>query len=86
MNLDLLEKTELHIQPVRLQDANLGEIAQVTAKVLGLPLDRVQVIDVREDSLALDILQQHIEAEQVFGKGKELLEKLAEVKGLTVFP
>lgn len=86
MELDLLEKTEIHIQPVKLLDANLSEIARVTALVLGLSPDRVQVIDVREDSLALDILQQHVQAEQVFGKGKELLEKLSEVTGLTVFP
>lgn len=86
MELNLLEKTEIHIQPVKLLDANLGEISAVTARVLGLPSDRVQVIDVREDNIALDILQQNIKAEQVFGKGKELLAELSKVKGLDVFP
>lgn len=86
MELDLLEKTELHIQPVKLDDANLCEVARVTAMVLGLPADRVQVIDVREDSIALDILQRHIDAAQVFGKGRELLAALAAVSGFGVFP
>lgn len=86
MELNLLEKTEIHIQPVALDDANLGEIARVTAHVLGLPGDRVQVIDVRKDSIALDILQRNIAAEQVFGKGGALLAALAEVRGLKLFP
>lgn len=86
MQLDLLEKTEIHIQPVELTDANLGEIARVTANILGLPADTVQVIDVRADSIALDIMQRNITAEQVFGKGKELLAALAVVGGLRLFP
>jgi molybdenum cofactor synthesis domain-containing protein len=86
VELNLLEKTEIHIQPVLLDDANLGEIARVTARVLGLPDDRVQVIDVRENSIALDILQRNIEAEQVFGKGRALLAALAEIRGLKLFP
>ncbi|MDR7868650.1 MAG: molybdopterin-binding protein [Sporomusaceae bacterium] len=86
MELNLLEKTEIHIQPVKLDDANLGEIARVTAAVLGLQPDRVQVIDVREDSIALDILQQNIRAEQVFGKGRELLAELTKVSGFGIFP
>ncbi|MCR4441486.1 MAG: molybdopterin-binding protein [Peptococcaceae bacterium] len=86
MELNLLEKTEIHIRPVKLDDANLGEISRTAARVLGLPADRVQVIDVREDSIALDVLKRHIKAEQVFGKGKELLGELAKIRGLTVFP
>lgn len=86
MELNLLEKTEIHIQPVMLDDANLGEVARVTAAVLGLPADRVQVIDVREDSIALDILQQNISAKQVFGKGGQLLAELAKVSGFGIFP
>ena len=86
MELDLLEKTEIHIQPVKLDDANLGEIARVTADILGLPCDRVQVIDVREDSLALDILQRNIKAEQVFGRGGALLAALSGVRGMHLFP
>ncbi|MBZ4686466.1 MAG: putative molybdopterin binding domain protein [Clostridiales bacterium] len=86
MDLNLLEKTELWIENLKLKSANLNEIAEVVAEVLQLPRDKVLVVDVRENHITLDILQQQIEAEKFFGKKKQLLGALAEVPGVEIFP
>lgn len=85
MDLNLLEKTELWIENLKLKSANLNEIAEVVAEVLQLPRDKVLVVDVRENHITLDILQQQIEAEKFFGKKKQLLGALAEVPGVEIF-
>lgn len=83
--LNLLEKTEICIKPIELNQANLSSIAAVTAKVLGIEERFVQVIDVRSDSISLDILAPDIKAESVYGKGRQLLENLSKIQGASVF-
>lgn len=84
MQLNLLEKTELRINNVVMQDANLSDIAAVTAAVLLLPPDKVLVIDVRADHFCLDILEKSLSMEQIVGKEQVLLARLGEVPGLTI--
>lgn len=84
MELNLLEKTELRVQNILMKDVNLNEIAQIVAKVLELPQEKVLVIDVREDHVCLDILEKTVSINQIIGKEQELLENLQQVAGLTV--
>ncbi|ABB15031.1 molybdopterin-binding protein [Carboxydothermus hydrogenoformans] len=86
MELNLLEKTELWIENIKLQNANLSTIAEVVADVLEIPKDKVLVVDVRENHITLDILQKTIQAEQVFGKKQQLLKKLSEIPGVNIVP
>jgi nicotinate-nucleotide pyrophosphorylase (carboxylating) len=84
MELDLLEKTELWLQPIRLQNANLQTIGRTVAEVLGLGPDEVLVTDVREESVTLDILRRTVLADQIVGKRQVLLERLATIPGVTI--
>lgn len=85
MSLNTLNKTEIWIGPVKLENANLTDIAEITAKVLNLPSDRVLVVDVREDHISLDILVEEIDAEAIIGKKKTLLDALSHVSGFDAF-
>ncbi len=86
MDLNLLEKTELWIENLKLNNADLNEIAEVVSQTLELPRDKVLVVDVRENRITLDILQHQIKAEQFFGKKKQLLNALAKVAGVEISP
>ncbi|WP_366924356.1 competence/damage-inducible protein A [Metallumcola ferriviriculae] len=86
MELNLLEKTELWIENLKLNNANLNEIAQVVSQTLMLPREKVLVVDVRETHITLDILQRYIHAEQFFGKKRQLLAALSQVSGVEIFP
>lgn len=86
MDLNLLQKTELWITDIELCKANLNEIAAAVARVLELPVDAVIVIDVRGNTLALDILRRKVKAAQIVGKAKEMLDALAGLSGVVVTP
>ena len=58
---DLLEKTELRIERVELDQVDLEAVARTVADVLGVGHDEVLVIDARDDLLALDILRRTID-------------------------
>ena len=62
---DTLEKTEIRVERIGLDGANLTELAATVADVLGLPRDEVLVIDARDDLLALDVLRRSIDAYQL---------------------
>ncbi|WP_371375187.1 molybdopterin-binding protein [Sporomusa aerivorans] len=82
MDLNLLEKTELKIYGLNLQSVNLTRVAEVVAKVLGLPVREVLVVDVRYDHICLDILAKSIDMRQIIGKEQALLYELAAIDGL----
>lgn len=82
MQLNLLEKTELKIYGLKLQNVNLSKIAEVAAGVLGLPAAEVLVVDVRYDHICLDILAKSVDMHQIVGKEQALLAALATVEGL----
>ncbi|OIQ50532.1 putative nicotinate-nucleotide pyrophosphorylase [carboxylating] [Pseudodesulfovibrio hydrargyri] len=84
MELNLLQKTELRINGITLDSANLTDIATAVAQCLSLPEDKVLVIDVRPGQLALDILVPTIRADQFFGKEKTLLALLAAMPGVSL--
>ncbi|QNB48101.1 competence/damage-inducible protein A [Thermanaerosceptrum fracticalcis] len=84
MELNLLEKTEVRITDIELENANLTDLAQTVADVMQLPRDKVLVVDVRNDHIALDILQRTVQAEQIFGKKGVLLAALAKLPGVRI--
>lgn len=85
MSINLLEKTELWIHNITLDDANLTEIADVVAKVLGLPAGKVMVVDVRPNHITFDLLEHEIPQENFLGKEKDILEAVKNIKGVTLY-
>ncbi|MDK2823531.1 MAG: hypothetical protein PWQ67_941 [Clostridia bacterium] len=85
MELNLLEKTELWIEKISLNNADLNQVALTVADVLELPRDKVLVVDVRDNHITLDILQQQVKAESIYGKKRELLERLRQLSGIEIF-
>lgn len=81
---DLLNKTEMTIEPISLQKANLNDIAATIADVLAMEQNDVFVTDLRENVLTIDILKGCVDAYNIVGKKKELLQRLAELPGVRV--
>lgn len=84
MNLNLLEKTELWVNEIKLKDANLTEMADIVAGVLGLPPKSVLVVDVRPNHITFDLLEKEIPQQNIMGKERTILEALAKVPGVTL--
>ncbi|MFQ5762043.1 MAG: molybdopterin-binding protein [Candidatus Bathyarchaeia archaeon] len=84
MELNLLDKTEIRVENIRLVNANLADIAQVAAEILRLRADEVVVTDVRENSLVIDVLTRTVRAEHVYGRGRQLLQTLSSIPGVHV--
>lgn len=82
MGLNLLEKTELWVNHIRLEHVNLTELADTVAGVLGIAKEKVLVVDVRPDHITLDIMEDDIPLENILGKEHTLLEALAELEGV----
>lgn len=81
---DMMGKTELSITGLELADANLTEIADAVAAVLQIDRTELLVTDVRGDNLVLDILRRGLDAKNIVGKERELLDAVAEVDGVGV--
>jgi len=86
IELNLLMKTEIWINNIKLSNVNLKEIAKAVAEVLNLREDEVLVTDVRDNILVLDILRRTITAKQIIGKKDEILRKLSTIPGVTITP
>lgn len=82
--LHLLEKTELFIENIQLDQVNLTQVAGRIASVIGLESDEVAVIDVRAETMALDILRPTLNLQQIAGKRREILAALGTIDGITV--
>ncbi len=80
----LYNKTELRIEQLVLAGANLTDVATAVADTLRLKRDRVLVVDVRGDTVTLDILQHSIDPTNVVGKRDELLQRLSRLPGIDV--
>lgn len=83
-SVQLLEKTEVWLHGISLDQANLPGLADVVADVLSLPRGKVFVTDVRPQLVVLDILVPRVELEDVAGRQGELLAALARVPGIRV--
>lgn len=81
---DLLQKTELRIEHISMQNANLTDIAAAVADVLGIERDGVLVTDAQDDVMTIDILKKSLDARNIIGKKDTLLQRLAELKGVNI--
>jgi len=85
-SVQLLEKREVWLRGVSLDQANLPAIARAAAEALSLPADKVFVTDVRPQLVVLDVLSQRVELEEVTGREAALLAAVGAVPGVTVAP
>jgi molybdenum cofactor synthesis domain-containing protein len=81
---DLLSKTELRIEPIFLEKANLSDVAARVAHVLGLDKSEVLVVDYRKGAMTLDILDACLNAYSIIGKKDQLLRELKGLPGISV--
>lgn len=83
-SMNLLEKSELWIENIVIDHVDLNEVAKKIADVLNMERENVLVVDVRPDHMTLDILKKTVDARQIAGKEKAILEALKEVEGFTL--
>ena len=86
LEINLLEKTELWIEGISLQNARLDDLSALVAEVLELKPREVMVVDVRDDHIVLDVLRPVLKAGQIAGKGKEILRRISNIPGVTITP
>ena len=81
-NLNLLEKTELWVDSLHLDGANLTDMAHAVADVLGIPKKNVMVVDVRPDHITFDLVDKVIPQENIIGKAQDILDALWHIPGV----
>jgi molybdenum cofactor synthesis domain-containing protein len=81
---DLLRKTEIRIENIGLKKANLTDIAEQVAKALGLNKGEVLVVDYRDRTMILDVLNSCVNAYNIVGREDRLLEALSVLPGVLV--
>jgi Probable molybdopterin binding domain len=86
LELELFEKTEIWVSPLRITDVDLGLIAEKFAEILHLDKKEIMVVDVREELITLDILKKAVKAEDIIGKKDALLKALAAIPGIGLTP
>jgi len=84
MGLNLLEKTELWINNITLENVNLTQLAHTVAGVLGIDSKNVLVVDVRPRHITLDILEKDIPTENIVGKERQILDELSKIEGVHI--
>lgn len=86
MGLNLLEKTELWVNEITLDNTNLTDLANAVTRVLGLSEGEVLVVDVRPRHITLDVLATDIPQENIIGKEQAILDAVAALPGVTLYP
>jgi len=86
VELQLFEKTEIWIRPIWVRDVDLTLLAEKVAEVLTLDKREVMVVDVREETVTLDIMRKTVNAQDIVGKKAHLLKALAEINGVSLAP
>ena len=81
---DLHGKTELSINGIYLDNADLNQIADTVADTLKIDRGDLLVTDVRDDNLVLDILKGDLDAREIVGKNDELLRRLSSLPGIRI--
>ncbi len=79
---DLLRKTELRVEGISLENANLNDIAAVVSETLGLEREEVLVTDASEDIMTIDILRSSVDVYNLVGKKDAKIEEIAVVDTL----
>ena len=86
LDIDILDKTEIWIEPVRLEAVDLQLTAAAVANALKLEPREVFVVEAGERKMALDILRRRLDMAQIAGREVILLRNLSQVKGITIYP
>lgn len=86
MGLNLLEKTELWVNEITLDGANLTDLANAVAHAMGMQDGEVLVVDVRPRHITFDILAGDIPQENILGKESAILSAIRAVPGVTLYP
>ncbi|MPM19198.1 hypothetical protein SDC9_65616 [bioreactor metagenome] len=86
MGLNLLSKTELWVNEITLSGANLTNMADAVAEVLGLEKGKVLVVDVRPAHITFDVLATDIPQENIMGREAAILTALAVLPGVYITP
>lgn len=81
---NLMDKSELMIEGIILEGANLNEIAAIIAEEIGVASEDVLVIDVHDGVVVLDILQKFLDPQQFVAKEETILRRLRQLKGVTL--
>ncbi len=81
---ELLRKTELRIENIILENANLNEIAAVVADTLMIERSSVLVTDVQRDVVTIDVLKGSVDIYNLIAKRDELFENLSMVSGVSI--
>ncbi len=84
MGLNLLNKTEVWVNKIKLNNANLTQMAESFAAVLQLRKENVLVVDVRPHSITFDILENDIPLDNIIGKEAAILNALSSIKGVNI--
>ena len=82
MGLNLLEKTELWVNEITLENANLSDMADVVAEQLGLEKGKVLVVDVRPRHITFDVLEKDVPQAGIMGKEQAILSALSALPGV----
>ena len=82
MGLNLLEKTELWVNEITLENANLSDMADVVAEQLGLEKGKVLVVDVRPRHITFDVLEKDVPQAGIMGKEQAILSALSDLPGV----
>ena len=84
MKVNLLGKTELWIKNISLKEVDLSEIAKAVSETLKVGRDEVLVTDAGNDYVVVDILRATVNAENIYGKKRELIERLKKIPGVEI--
>ncbi len=84
MGINLLQKTELWINNITLNNANLTDMANCLADILKIERSKILVVDVRYNNITFDIIEKDIPHENIIGKEKAILEQLSHIKGVNL--
>lgn len=79
-----MHKTEIRIEKIFLDKANLSVIADHFADILGIDKGDVLVVDYRNETMTLDVLNQSVNAHKIVGKKDQLLARVSGLPGVRI--
>jgi molybdenum cofactor synthesis domain-containing protein len=82
--VELLDKTEVWVRGITLDQADLRSLAESAARALDLAGDLVFVTDARDDHVVFDVLKPRVELASILGRESQLLAALRGVAGVAL--